>query len=460
MEEPGRVRRTAVLTAALIAVATIGVTEAAAQDVVVRAAAGIGQAVKAGRWAPVLIDIDSTRPAFNGELIVSWGDVRVRRALALPSPGHRQIELYLRNPDPQDTIRVRLVAGEREIQSVDLPVRVVAPNEPVTLCVESGSETAQDECTARASIASLPRSARGYDAVDRIVTAAGLSEEQRTAIARREALRALDLSGDAGLVQRPARPERRRGLPTGVARTSGAIVLMCAAGLAAVGIAMARRRSRVRWVWLSATAVIVVATVAAQAVGRIGPGTAVTVYYSALLEQVPGTSGSVLSMRALAEFPAHDSFTLRLPVADGTIEPAALTEGSSEQVFDESGQPLITGVFGLAARQGFAAEAILDVQPLSVSQRGSEWTVTNRSNQVLERCRFADGFTRTDVGTLLPEKTVSAEQSGEVIGPVFTCEASEPALSMQSREHRIDMQGVTIIATYQNRANAAPGADD
>ena len=88
VNEPGRARRSAVLASALIALATLCVNQAFAsrvasrpdpssaarqgdggQDVVVRAAAGIGQAVKAERWAPVLVSIDSSRP-FTGELIV------------------------------------------------------------------------------------------------------------------------------------------------------------------------------------------------------------------------------------------------------------------------------------------------------------------------------------------------------------------------------------------------------
>lgn len=456
MNEPGRARRSAVFASALIALATLCVNQAAAeggQDVVVRATAGIGQAVKAERWAPVLVSIDSSLP-FTGELIVSWGNVRVRRALVLPSAGRRQLQLYLRTSEPEGSIRLRLMSGDREIQAMDVPVRIVPASEPLTLCVNSERERPQGECTAHASTDLLPRSARGYDAVDRIVWSDAdtrLSEEQRSAIRQRQVLHSLDLSGDSGLVQRPSRPERRRGLPGAVVRTTGAIVLLYVGGLAGAGILLARRGARIRWSWLSAAAAVALATVAVQAVGRIGPGAAIAVYHRALLEQVPGTNVSVLSMRAIAEFPAHDSFVLRLPVTDGTIEPASSALGQPEQFVNEAGQPNIAGVFGLASRKAFAAEAIVGIQPLVVSQQGDTWTVVNRSALALERCRFADAFSTAPVGAMAPGMTVTAQQRGDVSGPVFTCEASRPVVEMLSPDWPVDMQGTTVIAVYKNQ---------
>ena len=197
-----------------------------------------------------------------------------------------------------------------------------------------------------------------------------------------------------------------------------------------------------------------------QAAGRFGPGAAIAVYHRALLEQIPGTDVSVLSMRAIAEFPAHDSFMLRLPVTDGTIEPAASGQ-SSEQLVDEVGQPIIAGVFGLAARKAFGVEAIVGVQPLAVSQQGDTWTVANRSALVLERCRFADAFSTAPVGMMAPGMAVTAHQRGDVLGPVFTCEASRPLVQMLSSDWPVDMQGTTVIAVYKKQlAQPASGADD
>jgi hypothetical protein len=473
VNQPGRAGRTAVLVSALIALATLWVNEAAAraaaslaeggQDVIVQAAAGIGQVVKADRWAPILVSLDSSLPTFTGELLVSWGDVHLRRVIALPSPGRRQLELYLRTPDPDGTIRVRLVSGNRELQSLDLPVRIVAPAEPVAICVDAG-DARQDECSVRATAESLPRSVRGYDVGDRIVwTDAGerLTTEQRTAIQQHEALHSLNASGDTGLVRRPSRPERRRGLPVGTMEGTGTIVFLYLAGLAGAGIVLARRRTSVHWVWVSALAIVTTATAVAQGVGRIGPGTAIAVYHSALLEQIPGTGVSVLSMRALAEFPSHDAFVLSLPVSDGTIEPSPSARQPSEQLLDVTGQPMIAGVFGLGSRQAFTAEAIVDMQPLTVARHGDTWTVTNHSALALERCHFAEGFSTTQSGAMAPGATLTARATGEMFGPVFTCEASSPLLDMRSPDHTVDMRGITVIAVYASRPPATTsGADD
>ena len=285
MVEPRRALRTAFFAGALIALATLPVREAAAEDVVIRAAAGIAGIVKADRWVPVLITIDSSSPTFAGDVVVSWSNVRVRRVLAFASPGRRQLELYVRTSEPEHTMRVRLLSGTREVQAVDVPVRIVPPSEPVTLCVEPGDVARQDECSVRAAAESLPRSSRGYEVVDRIEAPEAmlaLPKDQHEAMLQRVALHSLDVSGDSGLVQRPSRPSVRRGLPAAVIQAAGlltSLFLICFAG---AGVTLARRRARARWLWATAGAIVVVATVAMQAIGRIGPGAAIVVHHSTL----------------------------------------------------------------------------------------------------------------------------------------------------------------------------------
>ena len=43
-------------------------------------------------------------------------------------------------------------------------------------------------------------------------------------------------------------------------------------------------------------------------------------HHVSVLQQLPGTEDAVLDMRGIAEFPAFDRFTLRLPSADASIE--------------------------------------------------------------------------------------------------------------------------------------------
>ena len=477
MVEPGRAHRAAVLAGAIVALATLSVSGAAAsasanatadlavareggQDIVVRAAAGIGQVVKADRWAPVLINIDSTLPSFNGELLVSWGDVRVRRALTLPSPGKRRLELYLRTSGPESVIQIRLASGERTFPLLEVPVRVVSSAEPVTLCITSDVSRRTGECVDARSD-SLPRSPRGYDVVDQITWPddgpGNVSEDQRNAMLQRVAIHALDVSGDSGLVQRPSRPERRRGLPNGVVLATGAVASLFVVCFAGVGLWLARQRASARRLWLSATGIVITAAVGAQALGTVGPATSITVHHRTLLEQVPGTDVSVLSMRGVAEFPAHDSFALRLPVTDGTLEPSSSGSQAAEQLLDESGQPVLAGVFGLASRKSFAAEAITRSQPLAISRRGNTWTVTNRSSLTLHQCHFGEGFPTAPVASMPPGRALEAQETGDVFGPAFTCEANDPIVALASSDRTVDMRGTTVIAIYKTRP-AIPAA--
>ena len=464
MVESRRALRTAFFAGALIALATLSVREAAearqregGEDVSIRAAAGVAGAVKAGRWAPVLITVESSAPTFSGDVVVSWSDVRVRRMLAFASPGRRQLELYVRTSEPENTMRVRLISGTREVQAVDVPVRIVPSAEPVTLCLEPSDAARQEACTVRAGADSLPRSSRGYDVVDSIdasVAVSALPKDQREAMLLRMAVHSLDVSGDAGLVQRPSRPSVRRGLPAGVIQAVGPLASLFLISFAGAGITLARRRTRARWLWTTAVVIVIAATVATQAVGRIGPGAAIVVHHNTLLEQIPGTTASNLSMRGLAELQAQGSFVLRLPTADGVLEPASSREGI-EQIVDETGQPVITGSSGLASRQAFAAEAVVNEQPLAVAQRGGVWTITNNSKLALERCRFADGFSTTEAGAMPPGATLTAREIGEVLGPAFTCQTRAPVVPVLSPDRTVRMQGTTVIAVYKSR----PGAE-
>ena len=464
MVEPRRALRTAFFAGALIALATLSVRNLAearqregGQDVVIRAAAGIAGLVKADRWVPILITLDSASPVFAGEVVVSWSNVRIRRALAFASPGRRQFELYLRTSEPENTMRVRLLSGTREVQAIDVSVRIVPASDPVTLCIEPGDVARQDGCTVRAGTDSLPRSPRGYEVVDRIEAsdaARVLPKDQREAMLQRVALHSLDVSGDTGLVERPSRPSVRRGLPAGVLQAVGPIASLFVICFAAGGITLAGRRTRARWLWMTAGAIVAVGTMATQAVGRIGPGAAIVVHHTTLLEQIPGTTASNVSMRALAEPQLQGSFVLRLPIADGVLEPASSREGV-EQTVDDTGHSVIKGSSGLASRQAFAAEAVVNEQPLTVAQRGDTWTITNSSRLALERCRFADGFSSAGAGAMAPGAALTARETGEVVGPAFTCQTRETVVPVVSPDRAVHMRGATVIAVYKSR----PGSE-
>src|SRR6185295_3822296 len=102
-----------------------------------------------GRWAPVRVDIDYRGAEAVGEIAVEWGDARVRRAISLASQSRKHFELYIRTPDVRDSMTVRLLAAGREIAAVDTPVRLVAPADPLTVCVANAeSGRSGIDCTA------------------------------------------------------------------------------------------------------------------------------------------------------------------------------------------------------------------------------------------------------------------------------------------------------------------------
>ena len=449
---------------ALFALVTAPAGEAVGQDITLRAGTASGAVVKADRWAPIHVTIDSSRSALTGELFVSWGDARLRRQITLASPGRRNFELHVRTAEPEASIRVELVSENRTAQAVDVPVRVLPADAPVTLCVLStDGSTADAGCTATTVPELLPRSLRGYEAIDHVAWPAGegrLSPEQRAAFDRWQAFRALEQSGDLGLSPQPARPALRRGLPSSAARGVATVAATYVVGLTLVGFIAIHRRVSLGPVWLTVATVVVVAGGAAHAIGRAGPGGAIRVHHDSVVQQIPGTDASVLSMRAVAEFPALDRFVLRLPLTDAAVD-AASAGTRSEQVVDENGQPFIDGTYGLGSRQAFAAEGIAVEQPLAVTHSGRDWTIVNRSSFTLRDCRFAEGFSATDFGSMSPGVSTTARQTSEVLGPVFTCVTDDPVVALTSPGWPVEMRGPTVIAVYSGQtARRAPGIDD
>ena len=186
----------------------------------------------------------------------------------------------------------------------------------------------------------------------------------------------------------------------------------------------------------------------------MGPGQAIQVRHDSLLQQIPGVTGSVLTMRANVVFPAFDAYALRFPLTDGSVDlPTAA--GRPEQVVDVDGLPVIGGTYGLAARQAFSAEAVVDVQLLAVSETGRTLMVSNRSAFHLRDCRFAEGFSVMEVGAMPPGASAKAEQLTDVLGPIFSCMVDEPVIGLMAQPRQVEIQGTTLVAVYPNRSIAS-----
>ncbi len=396
--------------------------------------------------------------------MVSWGDARLRREIALPSSGRRQFEVHLRTADPQGVIRVRLTSQGQELQMVEAPVRILPLDEPVALCVMSTEgSTADARCTCATTSNLLPRSIRGYDAIDQVVWPTGerqLSEEQRVAFHRWQALKTIEQSGDLGLSPQPARPVLRRGMPTAIVRTAGVLAASYVACLTLAGLILTRRRASLTVTWLSAAAIVIVGSGAAHAISLVGPAQNIQVHHRSVLHQIPGTDASMLSVRGVVEFPAFDRYVVQFPLGDGIIESGSASD-RPEQVIDERGWPVIRKTYGLGSRQAFTAEGVVVTQPVAVDATGRSLTVVNRSTTTLRDCRFAHGFSITEVGSLAPGAFSTAHQVSQPLGPVFTCAMDSPVAGLTSPGRNVQTHGATVIAVYQSHPEtAAPNGHD
>jgi hypothetical protein len=433
-----------------------------ARNVSLQAAAGLGGVAKPARWVPVRIDIDNHGDAVATELVLQWGDVTVRRRLSLAASSRRDVEVYLRSAEPTGQMRVYLESEPDNV--VDVPVRVVASNQRVTLCVATADTVVPDasRCSVTLPPEQLPASTRGYDAADDIVSALPerlLPVSRRVAIAQAHALRELDLAGDLALTSQVTRPAIPRGLPVASSRMIAVIAATYVVLLIGLGIVAAWAAPSM--IWATAAVVILAATAAALAVGRIGPSSLIHIHHSALIQQLPNVPGALLTIRGVAQFPSPGSFEVRLDAHDAMLETVA-GSGNAQQSSDEDGRPVLAGRFGLGARQAFFAEGVVDAQLLSVVEVDKVTIrVTNRSSQTLHRCGFAFGFSVGEFGSLDPGQSAIAVHAGDVVGPVFTCTMEPSPVTFTAGPHGIALSGETMIAAYLPRvARAAEVTND
>jgi len=423
------------------------------------AAAGLGGLAKAGRWTPLSVTVASDRDAIAGELVVVWGDARVTRDVTLAPATRKTLELYLRTTEPRGALDVRLRSAGRDVVVATAPVRVLGADDRVTVCVAADAASSVDSaaCTATVLARSLPRSPRGYEVADDLVwpgTHAGITTEQDAALRAWRSLEALDASGDLGATPQVSRPLVPRGLPAALAPIVAGVFLAYVSALLLGAAVLRSRRARLSWMGASFAVITAGACAAIAAIGHVGATRAVHVHHVTLLQQLPDTQASVLTVRAIAEFPAFDRFSLRLPAADGTLEtPSA--RGPASGALDADGFPVVTGVFGLAGRQSFAGEALVDVRPLAIDDRGATVTIENRSSLLLRDCRLGRGLAASisgPFGTLAPGARIEASWAGADEapgGPLITCVSDEAPLPFTEADRPVVMHGETTIAAYR-----------
>jgi hypothetical protein len=437
----------------LLALALVGMlapasTMRAADGLRLTATVGLDGIGRPGRWMPVRVTIDNQANDIDGELVVQWGHASTTHAIALPAPARRQFDLYVRTDDVRDEVVMRLRANGHDLARVDAPVRVVGVEAVVTACIGRPRPAAAPAtaCDATLDTDSLPRSWRGYDAADRVdlgADAAAAAPDQRRALALWRAIRRAD---DEGGVTPAA------GLPSPAATPASHVrgtLTVYVVVLIRAGFFCHTRRSRVRWLAPVFAAIIVTGSAAADAIGRHSP---VVVHHATVTEQFEGVPDALVSVRAIAEYPADGEFAVRVSSADAAIDAAAPDEAGDQRV-DVNGHPVLLRSAGLGTTTGFTVEASNAFQPFEIARVAQAAVVTNASTSTLTGCEFPAGFAVPANGALAPGQSIRAEQ----VQPdsVIVCRFQGTALQFAEPSHAVAADGATTVVYHL----AGPGTE-
>jgi hypothetical protein len=442
-------RAGAVAAGLMVAVAlAAGGAPPGATGIELQVEAGLGGLAKPGRWIPARITIRSGASALDGELIVEWGAASVHRPVQLAAASQQSFELYLQTMQVGSAVRARLASAGADITSATVPVRTLRADEPFVLCLGPSS---LERCTAMHPPDALPRSVRGFDAADEVLWTGGdestLEPAQRQALDRWRVLRALDDNGSLGATDRPRSilPALSQKSRTGALVTNGVAAYMLL--LLGAGLVLCARRARPAMALTAIAALIAAGSAGALAAGRVGPGSGVVIHHATLVQQLAGAGGSILTMQGAMEFPAAQTFVVRALLGDSAFDGVRRPDGGESQVMDANGFPLISGRFGMGARQPFTLQGTTDYHPLAVVRRGSVIHVTNTSPRDLDECVFGDRTVPAD-GVLRAGTTVSVTLAGSPVGPVITCASTMSPVDFDAGRRGVTTTGRTFVAAY------------
>ena len=451
----GRHRRSC-LRAALTVLALLCVS-AGAHALTLDARIGLGGVARAGRWTLIRVDVAAGGSAtLAGDLVVEWGDARVLRDLTLAAGSRKQFDLYIRSTDVRSTVTIRVSSGGRDIARGEFPVRLASFDESIALCLAGDALAPGAACTAQLDPSDLPDSARGYDAADVVLVTEeqlkGLAEPQRRALTRWRVIQGLNRSGVLSETPRlpatvpgaPATAHANRGLAAGLA------AYVCL--LAAAGVFFSVAASRSLLVYPALLGIAAAGSVAAMSLGHFGGAAAVVVKHTSVLQQLGEGNGSVLSMRAVAAFPAFDSYELRSSSPDAALQRPSGRVVTAEQTIDDSDRGVLRTESGAGSRQSFLVDATTDLHPLRTMRRGRALGLTNLSSADLTDCRLPAGTSPDRIGVLPGGATVNVELPASPFEHVVTCTTTAAPLSFTEARRAVRVEGITLVVSYLDPA--------
>ncbi len=411
--------------------------------------AGLGGVVRAGRWAPVRVDVNNQGQDISGILTIEWGTTTARRAVTLAAPARRSFQFYVRTGDVRDVMVVRLESGGRELQRLEKSVRIAGADETIHLCVESIGSAVGPLCSATLASQALPRSWRGYDAAD-IVTIADVSvlnTPQHRAMDLWRAIRHVEDTGRSipvtAALADPVPPVRR----------ARSILTFYLIAFAVIALAWPVRRSS-RMAFTAAACMIVAGSAAAAWSGRSAP---VTLRHASVIRQFAGEPGALVTMRAVAEFPSDDEYAIHPVSADGVLDPGPAYGVVRPQDFDEEGYPVLQGRFGFGASEPFGVEVATDVRIFEVSRLAGRTRITNTSRHELRDCELPSGFAPRSARVLGSGASVTSTEPLTDANAILACRFEGAPLEFADAAHAVMTTGTTV-AVY-HLASAA-GSND
>jgi len=399
----------------------------AADAPLLTAEAGLDGVGRPGRWLPVRVTIDARTEDINGDLVAEWGRARVRRALILPAPSRVEFDLYIRTGDVRDVVLVRLEQGGRETSRVTLPVRIVGVEDQTALTVPAGR---------------WPHSWRGYDAADALMFDTGDAPSARS---DRDALalwRALRDAGDADRALPAAEPVPPASSPASHAATTAILYTIA---IAAVPLLVRRGRSRVLLLYPAIALVVAGGSAAAWATGR---SSAIVVRHQSFAEQFEGAATTLVSMRATAQYPADEDFSLRADTMDGVLDGVSSSASGDETRLDAEGRPMLDHRAGLGSTESFSVEATSGFRAFDVTHDGPRTRIVNVSTAALDRCEFPPAFSTAAADRLAPGQSI--ESSSVITGPdpIVACRFAGAPLAFTEPHHAVTTSGSTLVVYH------------
>ena len=425
----------------LLLLVVLGVPSAAAAErLTLSANAGLGGIVRAGRWAPVRVDVDNRGQDVKGTLTVEWGKTMVRRAVTIDAPARRSFQFYIRTGDVRDVIVVRLESGGHQLQRLETPVRIAGSDETIHLCVELIGSAVGPLCSATLASQVLPGSWRGYDAAD-VVTIADTSQltgPQHRAFDLWRAIRRAEETGrslpSTAALQDPVPPLRQ----------ARPILNWYLIGVAAIALARPLRRNS-RRAFMVMACVIAAGSAATAWSGRSAP---VTVRHSSIIRQFAGEHGTLVATRAVAEFSSDGDYAIRPVSVDGVLDPGPAYGVMRPQDFDEEGYPVLRGRFGLGASEPFGVEVVADVRMFDVSRRDGRTRITNVSGHELHDCEWPSGFAPGTARVLSSGASVTSTEPMTDSNPILTCRFEGTPIEFIDAAHAVMTTGTTVAVYH------------